>query len=277
MLFSAEVLAKAKLPQVMVSIKPLALILSEAFGDLLPVTTLLPANADPHNISLSIAQRQRLQEAEVFVWLGPELEPHLRKAVAALPAARVLRVDSSARIEWLAVDESEHTHEGGRDLHFWLAPANAQAVVALFADYLSQHYPTHQKRISDAVKRSQRSLLSLDKDLSTQLAPYSERAFMVYHDAYQYFVRHFHLTQVAAVNKLPQQRLSAGKMAELLKQAKRAACLVADQPGRAVEQLAQRLELPAVYIDPVASSAQLTRYSAFMRSVADAFVQCVKA
>src|SRR5690625_6099843 len=59
---------------VLASIKPLGLIVEEVMGERGQVDTLLQGSASPHNYAVRVSDMQRLQAADVVVWVGPEME-----------------------------------------------------------------------------------------------------------------------------------------------------------------------------------------------------------
>lgn len=250
--------------------------LQEAFGDRVKVETLLPANTDPHNVSLNMSQRKLLQDAPLLVWLGEEFEPYLSKPTMAMPAQRHLNIGESKAIQWLELSDHDHHSHSNKDVHFWMNPQNAAEVITMVAQRLGEQYPAQKSGLDQAVSDASALFKTLDKNLMQQLAALKSKPFIVYHDAYQYLVEQYGLQQLDAVNFVPQQRLSASKMAALSKVAPRANCLVAEQPGNGVSQLAKQLNLPLTYVDPVASSRSIITYSQFMRSVAESFVACGK-
>src|SRR5690625_7975841 len=72
------------------SIKPLGLIVEEVMGERGQVDTLLQGSASPHNYAVRVSGMQRPQAAEVVVWVGPELEAVLVRALIGAPAERLI-------------------------------------------------------------------------------------------------------------------------------------------------------------------------------------------
>src|SRR6187402_3504462 len=114
-------------PVVLSSLKPLTLIAQEITGTSANVDTLLPATGSHHDYPLKASDYTRLQKADIFLWVGPELESFLQKPVTNLDATKSISVYKLNGMNWPASDHSTaqagHDHE--KDPHVWLDPRNA--------------------------------------------------------------------------------------------------------------------------------------------------------
>lgn len=103
-------------PEVVVSIKPLHGLVSQVMAGVGEPTLLIEGAASPHGYSLKPSQAQRLQQADLVFWVGPELESFLAKPLASLPAKA--RTVALAHQKGIVLLESDHDHgDHGHDDH----------------------------------------------------------------------------------------------------------------------------------------------------------------
>lgn len=109
-----------------------------------------------------------------------------------------------------------HAHaEGGVDGHVWLDPGNAEAMVATIRDALVSADPGNASRYTDNAKRLASRIDDLDRELRDKLAPVKAKPFVVFHDAYQYFERHFGLNVAGSITVSPDRMPGAGRIGEV--------------------------------------------------------------
>ncbi len=96
-------------------------------------------------------------------------------------------------------DEERHHDRRQRDMHIWLDPENAKQIARAIAEELSAVYPGNR----DAYKANAADLISridtLDAMLRSELAELRDKRFVVFHDAHQYFERHYGLSAVGSI------------------------------------------------------------------------------
>lgn len=150
--------------KVLTSIKPLALIIDEAFGDLVEVNALLPANVSPHSYALKPSDIRQLSDTELFVWMGPGMEAFLPKMLKKAPPRQTLTLMEAfalhapqllLRYQAFGKEEEDHagehaSHEeedhadhtpGHIDLHLWLGRQQALEIARLVGESLKALRP----------------------------------------------------------------------------------------------------------------------------------------
>jgi len=110
--------------------------------------------------------------------------------------------------------EDDHGH-GAHDMHLWLNPANARAMVGAIATALSETDPSNAERYRANATALEDRLADLDAALARELAPVKGRAYVVFHDAYQYFERRYGLTPAGSITVDPDRKPSAARLAEI--------------------------------------------------------------
>lgn len=95
-------------------------------------------------------------------------------------------------------DHAGHDHSG-TDPHAWLDPANASVWADRIAAELSRLDPENAATYAANADSAKAGFAALDAELAATLAPVADKPFVVYHDAYGYFVSHYGLTVAGAV------------------------------------------------------------------------------
>ncbi len=227
-------------PKVVASIKPVHSLVAGVMQGIGEPRLLVPGGASPHQYSLRPSDARAISEADVVFWIGPELESFASKplrntegklrAVALLDAPGVVVLPLREGGAWephrhdAMADEStahpveqdhEQSHESGRDVHIWLDPVNAAAMVRQIVAVLSETDPSHRTDYQHNGTLLIERLNRLDQQLAAELAPIRGRPYVVFHDAYQYFERRYGLSAVGSIVLDPEQRPGAKRLADI--------------------------------------------------------------
>src|SRR5690625_3539843 len=100
---------------VLVNIKPLGLIVEEVMGERGQVDTLLQGSASAHNYAVRVSDMQRLQAADVVVWVGPEMETFLVRSLKRVPAERLI---DAQKLPGMGRRENDAAAHGAHEGHF---------------------------------------------------------------------------------------------------------------------------------------------------------------
>ncbi len=175
---------------------------------------LLVQQGAPFGYRLSSAQQSRLREADLVVWVGPELESFLVQPLQHMKAGSVvLTLLDNDRIKVLASrwDEQE------RDPYFWLDSRNAIILVDELAGVLMNADAPR----AHLYKRNRDSLLAktakLDRQLEYGYHGLKSGTGMSYYDTLQYFEQAYALTIDGVLARSPRhpvetQRLLTGRL-----------------------------------------------------------------
>lgn len=201
--------ANAETPRVVVDIAPVHALVAQVMGGVGTPELILDAGSSPHGYALRPSQARALQNAELMVWIGPELTPWLEKSVASLASGAakltLLSAEHTLTLPFREGDEDEagehdhdHEHEGV-DPHAWLDPANGQVWLMLIAVQLGNMDPENADLYRKNAVKGQAELQRLSAEIKTMLAPVQSRPFVTFHDAFQYFETRFGLHNVGFV------------------------------------------------------------------------------
>jgi zinc transport system substrate-binding protein len=287
LLFSAT--AHAENGRVVVTIKPLhSLVAAVMQGDGNEPVLLVDGKTSLHSFSLRPSQMQSLRQAAIVFYIGDGLETFLNKTLTSLPkelkrapmeglSALTLHY---ARPESGEVPDDDHHHEG-RDLHIWLMPANAKAMVSEIARQLSMAFPENKALYQQNARIYANRIDQLDYQLEHDLTGIRYKPFVVFHDAYQYFAKRYQLQERAALTLHPERGLNAkhvGKVREIIKSS--GAICVFSEPQfdqRVMENLLEGTEAKSGVLDPegalFAPGPEL--YFELMRGLGESLKKCM--
>ena len=226
-LYPAAVRGEA--PEVVASFKPVQSLVAAIMEGVGTPVLIVKGAASPHSYALSPSDAQALQDARIIFWIGDGLETFLHKAIETLPeGARSVELAEVAGLTVLPVREGgiwdEHMHEGEEnaeeehepyDGHLWLDPANAKLMAAAIALELSKVDPANAEAYRMNEQRLEQKLDDLDREIALKLSPVKNTPVIVFHDAYQYFDRHYGLAGVGSITVNPELPPGARRLSEI--------------------------------------------------------------
>jgi zinc transport system substrate-binding protein len=293
--FSTASWAQAR---VVASIAPLQMIASAITEGVSEPDVLIPSSQSYHHFVLRPSTVRVLNDADLFIWVGPELETYLSGAVArlgqhkavlqalALPTLRVHHGSDGEDDALVLIPDdglhAGHQHKSGSmiDPHVWLDTRNAALIAAAIVTELVRLDPAHAMQYQANFERFSARLAQLEHDIGADLVMPAQARYAVYHNAFQYFERQFGLDHdlvfVASEEMQPGARhmLTVRRAIESRPQL----CLMEDVTTQAatVETLLGGNELMRVKADTLGqnlSSGPLA-YIYLIDNLADAFRQC---
>ena len=236
---------------------------------------LIPATTSPHHFNLRPSQRRSLEHADLLIWVGEPLEGFMPRIISSLP-------DEVSILSLLGPGAGHHEH-GHEDInpHIWLNPVQTVVISENIRDALIQLDPLHKAQYRQNAVALKQRLLELDNQLAHQLRPYSDRPFIVFHDAYTYLVERYGLQQVGIVTP-DEHQLPGGKHLQILrKQLKEQIipCLFTEpqfEPA-IVENLVRGTSTRVQSLDPVGSdyASGPNAYFEMMKALGHQLSQCL--
>lgn len=257
---------------VLASIKPLQLIVDDLAGDWVDSTTLIEGANSPHHFAMRISDRKKIQKADLVVWVGPNLERFLEEVLAKKKTTITF-----ADLEGLTWPAEKHSHHSLTiaDPHVWLSLHNVTVFAETLTRRLVELRPDLSAQLATRLVDFKRQITDLDTEAKTTFENLSG-AFAVYHDGFGHFTEAYHLNQTAALTLVPEEQISAKRLAQLKAELRQAKCLIADKSElHSGERYAEVLDLPLVTVDMLASDASIASFAAYYRDVIGAFSSCL--
>jgi zinc transport system substrate-binding protein len=188
-------------------------------------------------------------------------------------------------------DEAQHAdadHEAAEehadretDMHVWLDPDNAKALVTAIATALSGADPENASTYQANAARMHQQLDELDRALADRLRAVADRPYVVFHDAYQYFEHRYGVKAVGAITINPTLRPSAQRLGEIQDRLRRldAACVFAEpqfEPAL-VDTVIEGTSANKGVLDPLGAALEAgpNQYFQLMNGLADSLVECL--
>lgn len=282
---------------IVASIKPVAMLVKAVVGDEIPVQVLLPDNASPHEYALKFSDLRLVKQADLVVWVGPELEGVLAKALKTIPFEHQLQLTQVNTMEWPGqnpdVDHHGHSHNGShadhnkqnnsqsayQDPHLWLNPHNSMQAVRAIAVVLADKYPEYRAVFEANVSQFSENIELLDNAIQQELQKVKERGFVVTHDGYRHFVAYYGLNQLSAIQLSSGASRGARHYGDIVALGGQVACVFTEPQlnNKAAIQLSSKLGANQKELDIIGRKVPLDQqsYLTFFQAFADTFVECL--
>jgi zinc transport system substrate-binding protein len=291
-------------PNVVVSILPIHSLVAGVMQGVGVPALLVPVGASPHTYAMKPSDARHLQDAQIVVWVGEHLENYLERPLESLAGrANIIEVSAIPEITlWPTraggafeahddAHEHGHSHAKGKkgsappaepDMHLWLDPDNAKLIVQHIAAQLSAADPANAQAYGENARTMEARLATLDTNIKARLATVQDRAYIVFHDAYQYFERHFGTRIAGSITVSPDQAPSAKRLTELRQRMRKTStiCVFREPqfPAPIIDSLISGTGVRSGVLDP--EGADLTpgpdAYFTLMERIADSLAGCLK-
>jgi len=273
---------------IVTSIPPLNALAAGVAEGITEPKMLVPPEASHHHYTLKPSDRQALEQANVVIWISPDMEIFLRKPIGTLPKEttvitvldlpQMFRLPMRGGENW-EVHEHEHDHDGNVDPHVWLNPMNGIYITQILADTFSkldaQNAVIYQKNAANMIKQ----IKALDQQLKTQLLPVKDKPFIVFHDAYQYFDHRYQLRDIGSISINTDLPPGAKRIYQLQERIKKEhlQCIFADVgiTPAIVETLASQTKTKIGTLDSVGQGKSFADYLALLQYDADSVSNCL--
>jgi zinc transport system substrate-binding protein len=278
---------------VVASIKPIHSLVASVMDGVGTPELIVKGGASPHTYSLAPSDAEALQNAQVIFWVGHELEAFLEKPIEALPSgATVVSLVENKNLQLLPVregngfdpdeheSEEEHGH-GEHDPHMWLDPRNAIVMVAEIAATLAKTDPANAQRFMDNAEKTKQQLAALENEILQNVAPFKDKHFITFHDAFQYFEKRFEVHSSGAISIHPENPPGAKGIRELRErlQSARVTCVFSEPQfdPRLVNVIVEGTNVKTGVLDAEAGTLDPgpALYGQLLRNIATSLQDCL--
>ena len=285
---------------VVASLKPVGFIAAAIADGVTPVDVLLPDGASEHDYALRPSDAKRLKNADLVVWVGPEMEAFMAKSAAELPAQKNLAMVNIDGVKPLLIsggeDEDEHTaekseeqdadahhhHHGEFNMHLWLSPEIARKTAVAIHGKLLELMPESKDKLDANLKHFEAELSSADAKIGNELAPVKGKGYFVFHDAYTYFEKHYGLTPLGHFTVNPEIQPGAQRLHQIRTQLveQKATCVFAEPQFRpaVIDAVARGTNVRSGTLDPLGTNITPARdsYVKFLSQLSSQYTSCLK-
>lgn len=290
---------------IVASIKPVGFIASAIADGVTPVEILLPDGASEHDYALRPSDVKRLQNADLVVWVGPEMEAFMTKSAAALPAKKNLEIVQIPGVKTMLLrggedddhddheaaehnhdhhdDEGHHHHHHGEfNMHLWMSPEIAKKTAVAIHGKLLELMPQDKAKLDANLQHFEAELADTDKRIISQLAPVKDKGYFVFHDAYTYFEKHYGLSPTGHFTVNPEIQPGAQRLHQIRTQLveKKAVCVFAEPQFRpaVIDAVARGTEVRKGTLDPLGTDISLGKdsYVKFLSQLSSQYETCLK-
>jgi len=206
--------------KVVTSIKPIHSLVSYIMDGVGKPDVIVDGYNSPHNFSLKPSHAKMLENADLVIWVGENLETFLEKPLNTIAKKakniEIMDLKGIKKLEfreknifeeswwtWWHKEHDDHkehdehkekdSHEGHahgeHDPHVWLDPINAKLIIKEITKQLVQldakNSSAYKSNSKKALAEMDNLIQTIQKDLNKDLR------FVVFHDAYQYFENRF--------------------------------------------------------------------------------------
>ena len=180
-----------------------------------------------------------------------------------------------------AESHEDHHHDGEIDMHVWLDPVNAKAMVHEIEEALAKADPDnaalYEKNAADLSER----IDTLTTELATEVAPVKDKGFIVFHDGYQYFEHRFGLSAAGSITVSPDVMPGADRIREIQARIGElgATCVFAEPQfePKLITVVTEGSDARSGVLDPLGADIEAgpELYFTLMRNMAGSFETCL--
>ena len=251
-------------------------------GDLVDVTSLVPAKADVHTFEPSPTDLRAVAGARLLVMNGLGLDDWLKDTIVNAAASGTPLVQLGVDLPGVQLLPGEDP--GTQNPHLWMSVPYAELYVDRIQAALSQVDAAHADDFARQADAYEARLATLDQLVRDQIAtvPEANRKLVTFHDAFPYFAREYGIEIVGVAVEAPGQDPSAGEIAALISAinaAKVKAIFSESQfPTSLVDQIARETgaRVVAELYDDSLGDPPVTSYEAVIQWDVDQLVEALK-
>ncbi|RXK34022.1 zinc ABC transporter substrate-binding protein [Arsenophonus endosymbiont of Bemisia tabaci Asia II 3] len=282
---------------VVTSIRPLGFIAAAITNGVTEVQILLPDGASPHDYALKPSDLEKIKIADLFILVGSNLETFLEKPLAQLPTEKRITLAEDPAIKAHLLKSSEdstavnnknshgHHHEhrahGAYAIHIWLSPDIASIAANIIHYRLVALYPKYKKQLDVNLRKFDEKLTQTDQNIAKMLQSVEDKRYFVFHDAYGYFEKRYHLASLGyfTINPIIQPGAQRLYQIRTMLAQKKAVCVFAEPQFRpaVIKAVIKDTDVYMGTLDPLGSGIGLSKdsYVEFLTALSNQFKSCL--
>jgi len=222
--------AQAKI-KVVTTLFPLQEFSKAVGGEKVQADLLLPPGAEAHAWEPKVSDLGKVHKADVFIYIGPAMEPWAHDLLKALKGKESKVVEASAGVQLLEARDFDHPKEGGHsqnhprdgalDPHVWLDFSLDLKIIDAIAAAYTEKDPGNASQYRTRARAYQSRLEALDQKYQSSLARCRHRRIILGgHSAFAYLAKRYGLQQLALYGVSPNAEPTPKKLTEVINAAR---------------------------------------------------------
>ncbi|MGI8871123.1 MAG: metal ABC transporter substrate-binding protein [Candidatus Limnocylindria bacterium] len=185
-------------------------------GDLVNVTSLVPANGDVHTFAPRPSDIRAVAGARLLVMNGLGFDDWLQRTMGNAAQASTPLIKLAEGLSGVQLIGSDRS--GSQNPHLWMDVGYGQLYVDRILGGLERADPANGARYRSQAATYRSRLAALDRWVREQVGgvPATNRRIVTFHDAFPYYARAYGITIVGVAVPAPGQDPSAGYTAQLV-------------------------------------------------------------
>ena len=202
----SPVLLAAQDSAVFVSVKPVHAIVTGLMKDIATPELLIDGTQTPFDFKLAPAQRERMKQAKLVIWVGPELEKSLQATINSLPGSvKVIELLSQPDLKILPA----HDNPDQRNPFFWMDDRNVIILLDLLTEAFIKTDPARSHIYVRNRLRMLKPLKRIDREYEYGYRGLKSGVAVQYYDALYYFEQAYALKILDQVAGTPWDNVTA--------------------------------------------------------------------
>ena len=177
--------------------------------------------------------------------------------------------------------DANHHSQKMTDPHIWLDPKNARLMLGAIVERAMTLKPDLSSRLKEKLEAANKTLAALEQKIGQDLAGLSDRPYLVFHDAYQYFEAAYNLNAAGAVLLDPERKPGAKRIAALKDHLKEdeIKCIFSEPQfsPKLLDVIVEDTDIKKAVLDPLGAGLKLDQdfYPALLENMAKSMTACL--
>ncbi|WP_434761934.1 zinc ABC transporter substrate-binding protein ZnuA [Vibrio fortis] len=272
---------------ILTSFKPIQMIVTELTQGVSEPDVVMNSNASPHDYALKPSDVKKIQNADMLIWFGPDLEAFLTKVAKSNDNLVTISEIPNINLREFGEDPHDHHHDGhdhgSHDPHFWLGIDQVEVASSYISNKLVEVDPQNADIYKKNLEVFLSQLADKKRSIEAQLAPVKDKGYYVFHDAYSYYEDEFGLNKLGHFTVSPERKPGAKTLISIKKTlAKQDVQCVFSEPQftpAVIESVVRGSSTKKGQLDPVGSDIEVGKgsYFEFLQQLTDSYTSCLSA
>ncbi|WP_025264026.1 zinc ABC transporter substrate-binding protein [Wolbachia endosymbiont of Onchocerca volvulus] len=266
--------------KVIATIKPVHSLVASVTDRILEPVLLDYITTSTHDYILKPSDASNLESGNVIFYIDDNLETFVKtfaknnkKLVQLSKAVSLLSIRPHSFSRHVTRIQDE------KDLHIWLSPENAKNMIFSISATLSNIDKKNAHRYNhNAIKTVKRIEQETEK-IASELSNFKNKKYIVTHDAYQYFEKHFSLSHPSVILSVEEDTYigmrSLMKLKKIMKK-ENIKCIFSPSRKDSIKPKALSSDAKTAILDPIGSNIKPGKdaYLTIINSITQSFKSC---